>query len=414
MGMAFYSIDVIINVFLGKLGANYLMLAILPACWAMGGFIPPVLAGYFTQNLRKKKGLVIFLHFLLPIFVLGCGLFIYFGSNVLYSPEGPNRALIWGTIGIMALYWLATGLIMPIYVNFINKVLYTTARGLSFGSIFAAQCIFGVLGTYFAAHILAGAASKDLTAEIVARYGLCFTIGAGIILVGNLFFFPIKELDDVELDEPVGFGAYISSFFRIFFREKNLKYYTLSRYFILSYVVFIYFYPKYLSDNYAWSKPDTLVMLAIFGFIGQAIGYFVSGLLSTRLSYKRIAILGNIVLIGAIVFFLVSNSLANFYIVAFLVGAFLGNERFYNYNLVMEICKKEDKTKYLVLAMLLQAPAMAAAVLLGGIATDNLAYLFDIAPRNSFMYVTVAAGALMVAGTIMLQFMVKTDRKPGD
>lgn len=411
MGMAFFAIDAITNVFLGKMHASNTVLGIVPACWALGSLLP-FWTEYFTQHFKRKKALVVVLHYLPATFVLLCGIFVYFGAHFFYKPEGPQTALIWATVVLMGLYWICMGLLMPIYVNFIQKVLDTSKRGLAFGSIFAAQCTFGALGTYLASNVLT--AAEDMQSGIVMfeKYGLCFIIGAGFILFGNFFFFPIKELEEEEeVEKRAGFRKYVATFVTIFREERSLRNYTLARYFILAYVVFLYMYPSYIEKHFGL-KSENIALFAFFSFMGQALGYFTCGLISTILDYKRIAVLGSLVLVGAVFLFFHSVSeccisrLFYFYIVALLLGCFIGIERYYNVNLVMEICRKENKTKYLVLALLLQAPAMAGAVLAGGFLTDMLPVWVGVSHRDSFLYVISGCMIFMVIGTVILQLLV--------
>jgi MFS family permease len=388
LGISFISDTAILPLFLSALGASKLVIGLIPSILALGLAIPQLFSGYFSESLKRKKALVVVGYTVVVLPWLVASLFNFLDES---TDRREGVALF---LALFAFFKISNGFMMPIYANFIGKVVLRERRGRAYGIIYAFNTFAASLGSIGAAGIL----RSDIS--LPQNYALCFLIAFIGTGVGNFFLLGVIEFAERIAERHGGLVGYLKGLPDVIRSDPNFQRYILARIFMSANLILLYFYAVYAKETLGISASAT-ALLATFFFIASAVGMALLGYLGDMAGHKRGLVLGWGALVVGMALTFFAKSIALFYIVSFLSGFFIASERVSNFGLILELCPKQDKTTYLSLANLIVAPLAVSIPLIGG-------YLID---RYSYLPVLSAAALSAVSGLAILIFSVREPKK---
>jgi len=176
LGMNLLSMGTVLPVFLQERGASNALIAFLPAMSALGAGLAQAFSGFIGGDRPRLKPMVMWLHVTASAPLLLAGCFLLWGR----LPAVPVVLLFW------ALFYAFIGLLFPIGMAYMARILDPARRGRALGIVFLTQTLAGVLGVTLAAALLKGGTS-DL------RYAVLFFAGGAAIAGGSFFFLGTRE-----------------------------------------------------------------------------------------------------------------------------------------------------------------------------------------------------------------------------
>ena len=381
MGLAFSHARIVLPAYLDDLGATNLFVGILTAIWTFGSSVPQAFSAYFTEHLSRQKRAIIILHFLPPLAWLA--LFLY---NIFFvtGPASYGSAKLF-FLPIMLFYACSLGLLMPVYVNFLSKVIEEKKRGRAFGTIFSAQCVFGALAICCIGFLVAGKPFPH-------NYAFLFLLTFCAICIGNLFFLPVRERSDEPAVGRRGPVEYFRTFLRLFYQERKLRKYVLIRLLTALNLLLIFFLVKHAKDSVSYLGAQPVIRFVIFLLVGQAFGNLVFGRLGDRLGFRAISVVGALLMLVSVTLFSVSHSVIIFYFAMAIAGMFLASDWIAHLNIILLLSEEKSHTRHLgFVGIATSLPLALVSLLLG--------YMIDIA---SFVPVAVATSVLAGVGSLLL------------
>ncbi len=390
VGLSFSHARAVLPAYLADLGATNLMLGVLSAIWVLGSSVPQAFSAYFTEHLPTKKRAVMLIHFLPPLAWLA--LFVY---NYYFVPgPGSYAAAMIFFLPVMAFYACSLGLLLPVYLSFLSRVVSEDRRGRAFGTIFSAQCIFGAWAVCCVGFLLAGRVFPK-------NYAFLFLLTFLAVCVGNLFFAPIKERRDVLARPRKRAGAYFRSFVVTFLRNHKLRRYVLVRLLIALNMVLVFFYVKHAKNVLPGLDAAQVRYFVVFLLIGQSSGNLVFGRLGDRVGFRAIAAAGAALMLCATGAAVALQTLAGFYLAMTAAGFYLAADWISHLNIVLRLSGEGEQTRNLGVVGLATSLPLALASLLVGLLMDRL----------SFAAVAIPASGLAGIGAILLLLMKMPGKK---
>ena len=170
-GMNVVSMGTILPVFLARCGADNATIALIPALSALGAGLPQSFSGLIARSGNRMRSWVLWLHVAspAPLMVISAWLLLGVHSKV------KLVLTCWG------IFYGFLGLLFPVWLEYMARVLDPARRGRAFGIIFLAQTLAGICGVAFASLLL-----RESTSD--AAYAALF-FAAWISMTGGAFFF---------------------------------------------------------------------------------------------------------------------------------------------------------------------------------------------------------------------------------
>ena len=345
-GMAFGFNGTFMQLVLRQLGASDMQIGFLAAQWGFST-IPMVLAGYFTGHLRRKKAVVVWGHFLcvLPVALLAAAL--------AWVPS--NAAKVWCILATQYAFGISVGILVPIWLTFMGKVMPRDKIGSGFGVTFCVQTLAGFGAGMLAASLLDRNPSG--VAPLVA-------VAAITMALANFFFIPVRE---PETDaEPR------AESFRTWIRElvAQLRANPAVRRLLAAEVLFsaqygvVGFYAARAADFGGTAATGARFTMGVTA--AQSISSLLGGWLVDRIGPKPVLVAGRLAVVAAAAFAWHARSVNALFPAAICVGAFWGVRSAAGFALFRQVSGKEEVTSLYGLFTLLVAPFAVATPLVVG------------------------------------------------
>jgi MFS family permease len=369
VGMNLVSVGTVIPVFLLKLGATNAVIGLLPSLGALGAGSASIFASYLTHRSRGIKGWVLGIHLLAPtpLAVISLGLLAGVRSPVLLV------LACWGV------YYALLGLLFPMWLDYMARILDPARRGRAFGVIFLVQTIAGASGVSLAAWLLK--LDTGLT-----TYALLFCLSWLAAVVGSLFFMGTVEAAPDSPPESRSFLQHLGELLGLIRETRWLQLYVSARCLIRgTYPLIINFYAAYAVAQ----KGATVAEAALYGAAGllcQAASGLLFGYLGDRTGHRLPTLIGQGALVVACVLVLLPLPAPAFFLVASLTGVYLSTEFSSQLNWLMDLSPSRDRQSVLSLVGFLLTPAAVLTPLAGGFLMDAV----------GFPAVAAAVGALLL------------------
>ncbi|NUN50067.1 MAG: MFS transporter [Candidatus Brocadiae bacterium] len=374
-GMAFGFSAAFMQVVLKRLGATETEVGLLAAQWGIGT-IPMVLSGYLTGHLRRKKTVVLWGHFLcvLPVGALAVAL----------ASGASDRAKIWYILAAEYMFSFAVGLLLPVWFTFMGKVMPARKLGRGLGITFAFQTLCGLIASLAASFFL------ERRPDAVP---LCVGATAGLMLLGNLFFFPVREPETDADARPAGFLTWIRDLFAEFRRHPSVRRFLVAELLFTFQAVIVGFYGSRAVDF--GGNVAVGARLAAFMTGCQAVSSFVGGWLVDRVGPKPVLIGGRLAVVAAAAFAATADSVSALYPAAASIGIFFGVRSTAGFAMFREVLGREEVTSLWGMFTLLVSPVAAAAPLVAG-------YLMTRKVISAPVAFTVAGSLVLLSALVLL------------
>jgi len=381
VGMNVVSVGTVIPVFLLKLGATNAVIALLPSLSALGAGSATLFASYLTHRSQGIKGWVLGMHLLapVPLAVISAGLFWKAASPV---------ALVLSCWGI---YYAFLGLLFPMWLDYMARILDPTRRGRAFGVILLVQTLAGAAGVSVAAWLL-----KLGTGLTV--YALLFALSWLASTVGSLFFLGTREALPDEPPDAQSLMQHLGDVLALIRSSRWLQFFVGARCLLRgTYPLIINFYAAYAVAH----RGATVAEAALYGaaaLIAQAGSGFLLGILGDRSGHRLPTLIGQGALVLACALVLLSLKGPAFFAVAALTGVYLASEFSSQLNWLMDLSPAPNRQAVLSLTGFLLTPAAVLVPLAGGFLMDTIGF-------------PVVAGA--VAAIVLVAMAVELAAVPG-
>lgn len=379
-----------LQLFLKSLGASSLAIGMIPAFFFIGISIFALFSSYLTSGMVFKRKAVILLHLVSAFSLLLFGGILFVFGRIHY--------LLLVFFITYAVFSICIGMVLPVWLNYLVKILpeEKSVAGLSFMMI--AQNIAKLTSSLFLVKIV------DKYAFSIHSSGLIFITVGVLFILGSLFFFFTKELNDVNDQKKHHTGSfvqYIVEAVRHIYQNKNFLFFLASDLEFFIVVTVISFYANYATG---YCGIDPAVAAGIFVgciYAGAITTNFLMGTLGyLGLRYKYILSKG--LAISAICLMIMLSFEWSFILASYLLGASRGIRMLVYAPAIKKLSGLADSTSYFAVAPVLTLPFAAGLPLVYGKFLDHTPYLGAESYRIIF-----AVSVLLITGT--LYCILKTD-----
>lgn len=373
-----------LQIFLRKLGASNFAIGLIPFFFFLGTSAFALLSSYFTANMAFKRKAVIVLHLAsaFSLLLIGTSLFVF--SDV------SHILLVF--FGCYAVFSISVGMTMPVWLNYLVKILPEdkSVAGLSFMII--AQNIAKLLSSMLILHIVDTYAFSQLSSALVfLAVGLVF-------FLGSLLFLVTKELNHAHETPPAvrqTFFRYVFDSGRHLLKNKNYLFFLAGDFEFFIVITIISFYANYAT---AHCGIDPAIAAGVF------VGCIYTGAISTNIllgtfglfSLKNKYIFSKISSIAAVMLLSFVCYSWGFYLASFLLGLSRGTRMLVYAPAVKKLSGLSDSTSYFAIGPILTLPFAIILPLVTGRFLDHSAALQADAYRMVFL-----TAALLIFFTLL-------------
>ncbi len=375
LGMNLVSMGTVLPVLLQQHGASNGVIAFIPALSALGMGLPQLVSGFLVGRSRTLKPWVLWLHVFspLPLVLLALGLLLR------WAPPVPLVLAGWG------LFYAWIGLLFPVWLDYMGKILDPARRGRALGLIFFTQTVAGALGVTLTAALLEGGTS-------LGRYALLFGLAAALMSGGSFFFLGTREDPEAgETPAPPTLAQHVRTLAAMASRTRWLRLYLCARWLVRGgYPLILHFFAVYAVAKRG-ASPAEAALYGTAGLAAQALAGVTAGFLGDRLGHKVPVLLGQGCLLVSCALILFPLPAWIYFVVAALTGASLAAEYTSQTAWIMDLAAPGERQATLALVGFMLTPAAVLAPLAGG-------FLMD---RVGFPAVTAFVAVVLVAAMVM-------------
>lgn len=378
LGMNLLSMGTVLPVFLQERGASNAVIAFLPALSALGAGVFQAFSGMLGGHRGTLKPLVLWLHVAAPLPLYLAGLSLLWGK----FPAVPTVLVLWGC------YYAAIGLLYPVWMDYMAKILDPSKRGRALGIVFLTQTVAGAVGATAAAALLRGGTTDG-------RYAVLFFVGAAAMSGGSFFFLGTRE-QPTQSREAASFLQHFHSLAGMWHRHRWLKAYLCTRWMVRgTYPLLLHFFAVYAVAHKGVS-PASAALMGTGALLCQALIGVAAGALGDRAGHKASVLLGQGLLLASCTLAVLPVPGWAFFFVAGFSGAFLATEYTSQAAWLMGLASDTERQSVLALVGFLLTPAAVLTPLAGGWLMDRVGFR----PVVAGVAVIVAAAMILAAFTL--------------
>ncbi|MFW5789395.1 MAG: MFS transporter [Spirochaetota bacterium] len=273
LGMIFISFESVLPVFLARLGAPRVAIAVVPVAIALGVNLPSLFAAPRIERLDRK----------LP-FVLRTAVWqrVPWGIVALATPLLAVTHAGWLVVVVLLATIVATvagGLVIPAFFDIVAATVPVARRGTLFALRSVLSYFFGIGGGFLVRLILE-------RLSFPANYSVLYGIATGVLTLGLLVMSFVREPRRATPAPVVATGARasIERIARVLGGNRNFRTYIVARGLLVLAFATTSFFPVYLVEEFG--LPDSvsglfavitaatfIVVNPIFGLLGNKVGY---------------------------------------------------------------------------------------------------------------------------------------------
>jgi MFS family permease len=277
LGMIFISFESVLPVFLARLGAPRVAIAVVPVAVALGINLPSLFAAPRIERLERKR-----------LYVLRAAVWqrIPWAVVAVLTPLLAVAHADWLIVVVLTATLVATvagGMIIPAFFDIVAATVPEERRGTLFAMRSVLSYLFGIGAGFVVQWILRRAAFPT-------NYALLYGIATAILLLGMLAFSFIREPVRPASQEPAplavatGPKAIAERMRRVLGGNRNFVTYIAARGLLILafattsffpvYIVEVFGLPDSVSGLFAVITAATFVLVnPIFGRLGNRVGY---------------------------------------------------------------------------------------------------------------------------------------------
>ena len=372
-GRTFVSIVTVLPVFLSFLTDSKTIIGLLPAIWTFCWLFPQILSAYFTEPIKQKKRIIVFLKIIyaFPWLILAIYFLVFFKTSC-------QLALVVFFIGF-AIYALFGGLATPTWLAFVGKLISRNRRGAFYGYWYIIGTGLAVLGAFGIKYILA-------TYPFPVNFAICFLLAFSFLCLANTFLAITREPHAPKAADRTSPKEYFSNAKSILKNTSFLR-------FVLCMIMSAFgpamtnvFYIIYVRERFNVPIGDVGIFTAVL-LISQIIAAAIGGKLTDKLGAKRVFTATRLIAAFCSIWALMTNNIAGAYIIFIIMGICIGLTTVSYHNLILELAPSDKRATYIGLVNTIRAPFTAISPIIGGIIIDCVSYklLFILATISSLI-----------------------------
>jgi MFS family permease len=274
--------------------------------------------------------------------------------------------------------------------NLVAKLLPAETRGRSFGHLFLAGGITGVIGS--------AAASKFIEWQGFPNgFGTGFLV-CSVICAGSVScFFFLREPPHPEPVVQQGLRDFLKGIRQDVLGQRNYRFYLLSQVLAGLGAMAVPFFAVVARNQFTLDVKVGATFTAIV-LLGRIIGCPLAGLIGDRHGFRVVAFFPPLLLLVATGLALAVSHAGVFYLIFALVGLARAIDSVAMINLPIEFSPHADKTSFLAVRGTVVSPVQALAPLLGGFLVDAFrgSYVLPFALAIVFNAVCIGVLSLLV------------------
>lgn len=273
LGMIFISFESILPVFLARLGAPRVAIAVVPVAIALGVNLPSLFAAPRIERLDRK------LPFILRTAVWQRVPWAIVALATPFLALGHAGWLVTVVLLATVVATIAGGLVIPAFFDIVTATVPVERRGTLFALRSVLSYLFGIGGGFLVRLILERVAFP-------ANYSVLYGIATGVLMVGLLVMSFVRE-PRRQAPAPVvatGVRASLERITRVLGGNRNFRVYIVARGLLVLAFATTSFFPVYLVEEFGLSDSVSglfavitaatfIVVNPIFGLLGNRVGY---------------------------------------------------------------------------------------------------------------------------------------------
>ncbi len=372
LGLSFISYVTILPLFVSKISPNPIWIALLAVIGQSSWYLPQLMTAGWTEQLARKKPVVVNLGFLserLPLYLLPFA--------ALFSVDKPMLALVLFFTGYAA-HGLGAGIIAPAWTDMIARCFPVRRRGRFFGITSFVGTGLGAIGAIFSGWLLAAY-------PFPRNFALAFGLAALLITISWFFLALVKEpvmAVPREVTEQKGrSGRKIRN---ILLQDSNFRNYLAVRLLFsfggmaAGFVTVAAIQRWYVADSQVGYFTAALL-------VGQTLGNLTAGFVADRYGHRLSLMVGALSGVSAYMLAWLAPSPLWYNVVFLLIGMGSGMAIVSGILINLEFSKSENRPTYVGIANTTMGIGSVLAPLVGGfIATVSYNLLFGVSALCSF------------------------------
>jgi len=285
---------------------------------------------------------------------------------------------------------------MPAYSDFISKAVYKK-RGLFYGINQALGGVIGFIASLVAIRVLS-------FSSFPTNFRTIFWVSFAFSFISPIIISNFKETGFPVQPKKKDVSEFIRYIPMVIRKNPNLRKYLLTRQLIGLAAMGHAFFTIYAIQTFGLSDR----MLGIFTMIillSQSLSGILWGFLGDKFGYKKILIIGSILLFLEGLLALTVNHPLGFLTISGFIGSIYSAIYISHPNLIFEIAPPEETSLFIGLSNSLIAPITALAPILGGMIVGSLGY--------TYLFITIctaAVAAFILAAFVFVEPRVKEKR----
>jgi MFS family permease len=285
LGMIFISLESVLPIFMSRLGASRMAIAVIPVAVALGVNLPSILAARMIEESPDKKRFVIAYGSMQRVPWAVIALLI----PILAIPR-PGLLVI-ALLVALAITASGAGVVIPAFFHIVSTTVPKNRRGRLFALRSVLSYLFGM-----GAGALVQVILRDIPYPL--NYSVLYLIASVTLFAGLLAFSRLRDPEvsvapQTERRPPI--RTQITTILR---SSRSFRYYILARAFLIIAFATTSFFPIYLVERFA--LPDSVS--GLFAILTAATFVLVNpilGSLADRVGYKPVFIVSFLSLMSA-------------------------------------------------------------------------------------------------------------------
>lgn len=365
----------IIPAFVQQLSGSSVLVGLVAATFAVGRYLPQLVGAHLVRGRSRRKPL------LLAIVVAErVGILAIAGTAQLIG-LADNGVVIALFFVAFCGYAITTGLIGPVYGDFVAKAL-TKGRGWFYGSVQLLGGLLGFSAAMFAEHLIK-------TNSFPLGIQLCFWISFGLSFLSIFFLIGLKEEPYPHVESRPALWATIAEIPQLLTGDRSYGRFILARAFLAMSTLGVGFVVVDGIDR-VLQISDAALLAAVF-ILSQAVLGFAFGLVGNYFGWKKVVILGGVLLVYGMFGAVFADAMPAYIAIFAALGGANAVTVIGDPNMSIELAPTDKTSLYLGTTSTLLAPFFILGPLVAGVLAEPVGYpvLF------------ISAGILAVVGIIL-------------
>lgn len=384
---ALVALGPIVTVFLQRLGASNLLIALAPAMQTAGFALLQLPSTHLTRRIRGKQQVFVAFH--------GCALFWSLGGvlTLLWGQTRPEL-LVWIVPLVVGLFSAGLSLAIPLWGQLLPRFFPDDRRGLVSGILLFGSGLGGVVGGLVATRVLGAWPFPHNFAYLF--------IAAGILMAASVLLYLFMHETVPEGDSEEAHRGLRETLRHLWREDLRLRRLVAVRYVSEFGAVGGAFLAVYSLERF--SLPDAAGgRLALALCLGSAIGALLLGRIGDRRGWRRGMAWGMVAVAGALALVLAAERPEIIYAAFFLAGIAGAADWMCYVNLLVEMSPEEWRAYYQAMAASFTLPPRLLAPFVWG-------WLGDTVGLRAVFWICLG---LVLLGWVLLLALVDDPRRPG-